>query len=91
MHYKIEIVKIANTIHYYVEENYMTIFSSFSALSQLSSTNYYHTLLAINCSCIKFVHSSATDMADGHIMTILFLCNFCVIFTFFVVECDMWQ
>jgi len=40
-------VRLVNKVHYCVEENYMTIFSSFSA-------NFpYHTILEINC-----VHAS---------------------------------
>ena len=64
----------------------MTIFSSFSALSQLSSINYYHTVLAINCvhASNLFTHLQQAWQTDGHNDNSVF-------FTFFVVECDMWQ
>ena len=61
-------VRLVNKVHYCVEENYMTIFSSFSA-------NFpYHTILEINCVHASnwFTHLPPTWQTDDQ-MTILLL------------------
>ena len=52
-----------NTIHYHVEENYITIFSSFSA----NFPPHSHTILAINCVHASnwFTQLQQTQQTDG--------------------------
>ena len=60
-----------NTIHYYVEENHMTIFSSFSA----NFPPHYHTILAVSMHASNwFTHLQRTwqtdDQNDSSVLTV---------------------
>ena len=59
-----------NKINRYVEENYMTIFSSFSA----NLPPHYHTILAINC-----VHASNNCNQHNNWMSKWQFCIYCAI------------
>ena len=62
-----------NTIHYHVEENYITIFSSFSA----NFPPHYHIILAINCVHASnwFTHLQQTWQTVVKVTILFLLCG----------------